>query len=99
MARLPSFSCDFTVIEVLPNRITQVKSQEKDGYRAIQVTYGTRRPQLYSKALAGHYAKANVAPGKALIEFRLTGADKTELRSEERRVGKEGRSGRGAEPG
>ena len=70
-----------TVIEVLPNRITQVKSQERDGYRAIQVTYGTRRPQLYSKALAGHYAKANVAPGKALIEFRLTDGDKTELQA------------------
>src|SRR5207244_1360547 len=70
-----------TVIEVLPNRITQVKSQEKDGYRAVQVTYGTRRPQLYSKALAGHYAKANVAPGKALIEFRLTDTDKTELQA------------------
>src|SRR2546421_12326843 len=70
-----------TVIEVLPNRITQVKSQEKDGYRAIQVTYGTRRPQLYSKALAGHYAKANVAPGKALIEFRLTDSDKAELQA------------------
>src|SRR5437868_9333211 len=45
--------------------------------------YTTLFRSLYSKALAGHYAKANVAPGKALIEFRLTGADKTELRSEE----------------
>ena len=52
-----------TVIEVLPNRVTQVKSEEHDGYRAVQVTYGTRRPQLLSKAVAGHYAKANVAPG------------------------------------
>ena len=46
-----------TVIEVLPNRVTQVKSQDKDGYRAVQVTYGTRRPQLYSKAVTGHYAQ------------------------------------------
>jgi large subunit ribosomal protein L3 len=68
-----------TVIEVLPNRVTQVKAQDKDGYRAVQVTYGVRRPQLYSKALQGHYARANVAPGKALVEFRLTAADKTEL--------------------
>src|SRR5207302_1777483 len=68
-----------TVIEVLPNRVTQVKAQDKNGYRAVQVTYGTRRPQLYSKAVAGHYARANVAPGKALVEFRLTAADKTEL--------------------
>ena len=68
-----------TVIEVLPNRVTQVKSQDKDGYRAVQVTYGTRRPQLYSKAVDGHYAKANVAPGRALVEFRLSETDKTEL--------------------
>ena len=68
-----------TVIEVLPNRVTQVKAQDKNGYRAVQVTYGTRRPQLYSKAVAGHYARANVAPGRALVEFRLTAADKTDL--------------------
>ena len=52
-----------TVIEVLPNRVTQVKSADKDGYRAVQVTYGERRPQLLSKAVAGHFAKASVAPG------------------------------------
>jgi large subunit ribosomal protein L3 len=70
-----------TVIEVLPNRVTQVKSQDKDGYRAVQVTYGTRRPQLYSKAVAGHYAKANVAPGKALVEFRLGTNETSELKT------------------
>src|SRR5215475_12945081 len=68
-----------TVIEVLPNRVTQVKSQDKDGYRAVQVTYGARRPQLYSKAVTGHYAKANVAPGKSLVEFRLVGNEKGEI--------------------
>jgi large subunit ribosomal protein L3 len=68
-----------TVIEVLPNRVTQVKSEDKDGYRAVQLTFGTRRPQLYSKALNGHYAKAAVAPGRSLVEFRLTAADKAEL--------------------
>jgi large subunit ribosomal protein L3 len=56
-----------------------VKAQDKDGYRAVQVTYGTRRPSLLSKAVAGHYARANVAPGKALVEFRLTAADKDEF--------------------
>lgn len=70
-----------TVIEVLPNRVTQVKAQDKDGYRAVQVTYGTRRPQLYSKAVTGHYAKANVAPGRTLVEFRLPDADKTEWKA------------------
>ena len=69
-----------TVIEVLPNRVTQVKSQDKEGYRAVQVTYGTRRPQLYSKAVTGHYAKANVAPGQALVEFRLADGDKVDLK-------------------
>jgi large subunit ribosomal protein L3 len=70
-----------TVIEVLPNRITQVKTQDKDGYRAVQVTYGTRRPQLYSKSVTGHYARANVAPGRALVEFRLTDGDQSELKA------------------
>lgn len=68
-----------TVVEVLPNRVTQVKSQEKDGYRAVQVTYGTRRPQLYSSALRGHYAAANVAPGRSLVEFRLADGEQSEL--------------------
>ena len=68
-----------TVIEVLPNRVTQVRSQDKDGYRAVQVTYGTRRPQLYSKAVIGHFAKANVAPGLGLVEFRLADGDKIDL--------------------
>src|SRR3569833_868988 len=71
-----------TVIEVLPNRVTQVKTQEKDGYRAVQVTYGARRPQLYSKAVSGHYAKANVAPGKALVEFRLAPTDKADFQAD-----------------
>ena len=69
-----------TVIEVLPNRVTQVKSQDKEGYRAVQVTFGTRRPQLYSKAVTGHYAKANVAPGEALVEFRLADGDQIDLK-------------------
>jgi large subunit ribosomal protein L3 len=70
-----------TVIEVLPNRVTQVKSQDKDGYRAVQVTYGARRPQLYSKAVTGHYAKANVAPGKSLVEFRVAANEGADLKA------------------
>ena len=49
-------SIPVTVIEVLPNRVTQVKTTDKDGYRAVQVTYGSRRPQLISEAAAGHFA-------------------------------------------
>jgi large subunit ribosomal protein L3 len=70
-----------TVVEVLPNRVTQVKSVEKDGYRAVQVTYGERRPSLVSKAAAGHYAKANVAPGRALVEFRLGEKEGADLKA------------------
>ena len=70
-----------TVVEVLPNRVTQVKSVEKDGYRAIQVTYGQRRQQLLSKAVAGHYAKASVAAGRALVEFRLTEKEGADLKA------------------
>src|SRR5664279_4474916 len=72
-------SVPVTVVEVLPNRVTQVKTTERDGYRAVQVTYGARRPQLLSKAVAGHYAKANVAPGRALLEFRLVAGDGADL--------------------
>jgi large subunit ribosomal protein L3 len=74
-------SVPVTVVEVLPNRVTQVKTTEKDGYRAVQVTYGERRPQLLSKAVAGHYASAQVAPGKALIEFRLGTKDGADLKA------------------
>jgi large subunit ribosomal protein L3 len=60
-----------TVVEVLSNRVTQVKSPEKDGYRAVQVSFGVKRPQLLTKAVAGHFAKANAAPGRGLVEFRV----------------------------
>ncbi|OGI43594.1 MAG: 50S ribosomal protein L3 [Candidatus Muproteobacteria bacterium RBG_16_64_11] len=60
-----------TVFEVGPNRIAQVKTADNDGYRAVQVTIGTRRPSRVTKPLAGHFAKANVAAGRGLWEFRL----------------------------
>ena len=66
-------SVPVTVIEAQPNRITQVKTLPKDGYSALQVTVGNRRPGRVTKAQAGHYAKANVEPGRGLWEFRLTG--------------------------
>jgi len=70
-----------TVVEVLPNRVTQVKSVDKDGYRAVQVTYGERRQSLLSKAAAGHFGKASVAPGKALVEFRLGEKEGTDVKA------------------
>jgi large subunit ribosomal protein L3 len=67
-----------TVIEALPNRIVQVKDSKSDGYRAIQVTFGTRRASRLSKPVAGHYAKPGVLAGAKTVEFRLAegeGAD------------------------
>lgn len=60
-----------TVLEVSGNRVVQAKSQATDGYAAVQITAGERRADRLSKALAGKYAKANVAPGRVLKEFRL----------------------------
>ena len=60
-----------TVVEALPNRVSQMKTDETDGYRAVQVTVGSRRPSRVSKALAGHFAKASVAAGSTSREFRL----------------------------
>lgn len=64
-------SIPVTVIEVLPNRITQIKTVENDGYTAIQVTTGSKKASKLTKAEAGHFAKANVEPGVELREFRI----------------------------
>ncbi len=64
-----------TVIEALPNRVTQVKSVESDGYRALQLAFGSRKASHLSKPLAGHYAKVKVAPGEAKAEFRLAAGE------------------------
>lgn len=63
-------SIPVTVIEVDPNRITQVKSVEADGYDAVQVTVGSRRASRVNKSAAGHYAKANTEAGRGLWELR-----------------------------
>lgn len=70
-------SVPVTVIEVSPNRVTQVRSLEKDGYAAIQVTSGERKAKHLTKAEAGHFAKAGVAAGKGLVEFRLAEGDES----------------------
>lgn len=72
-------SVPVTVIEVQPNRVTQVKTDEADGYRAIQVTTGVRRPTRVRKPAAGHFAKAGVEAGRGLWEFRLDGDEGAEL--------------------
>ena len=68
-------SIPVTLIEATPNRITQVKTVENDGYTAIQVTTGTKRAALVNKPQAGHYAKAKVEAGRGLWEFRVDGKD------------------------
>jgi len=72
-------SIPVTVIVVEPNRVTQVKTQETDGYRALQVTSGSRRSSLVSKPAAGHFAKAGVEAGRGLWEFRLGDGDGDEI--------------------
>ncbi|WP_018693984.1 50S ribosomal protein L3 [Algicola sagamiensis] len=64
-------SIPVTVIEATPNRVTQIRSNEKDGYRALQVTTGTKKANRVNKADAGHFAKAGVEAGRGLWEFRL----------------------------
>ena len=64
-------SIPVTVIEVDPNRITQVKTEERDGYTAVQVTTGTRKAQRVTKPMAGHCAKAGSLAGRGTWEFRL----------------------------
>ena len=64
-------SIPVTVVEVEPNRVTQVKSQDADGYNAIQITVGERRVNRVSKPMAGHFAKANTPAGRRVCEFRL----------------------------
>jgi large subunit ribosomal protein L3 len=60
-----------TVLDVSDNRVTQIKTAEKDGYAAVQVAFGKRRATRVNKALAGHLAKAAVEAGQVLKEFRL----------------------------
>ena len=68
-------SVPVTVVEVVPNRVTQIKEQDTDGYRAIQVTTGNRKASKVSKPEAGHFAAAGVEAGTGLWEFRLDGSD------------------------
>ena len=68
-------SVPVTLIEATPNRITQVKTVETDGYTAVQVTTGTKRAALVTKPLAGHFAKAKVEAGRGLWEFRVDAKD------------------------
>jgi large subunit ribosomal protein L3 len=71
-------SIPVTVIEAQPNRITQVKTVETDGYRALQVAAGSRKASRVSKPAAGHFAAAKVEAGDLLTEFRVADGDEAE---------------------
>ena len=70
-----------TVIECTPNRVTQVKTVENDGYRAVQVAVGEQKVSRLSKAEAGHYKKAGVAAGRGMWEIRLDETESADLQA------------------
>lgn len=72
-------SIPVTVIEVLPNRVTRLKSLETDGYRAVQVTTGAAKANRINKARAGEFRKAGLESGRGLWEFRLGEAEGEDL--------------------
>ncbi len=72
-------SVPVTVLQIDSNRVTQVKSIEVDGYRAIQVAAGEKKASKVNKAMAGHYAAANVTAGRGLWEFRLEDGEGSEF--------------------
>ena len=71
-----------TVVRVEPMRVVQIKTAERDGYSALQVTYGHRDAKKLNQPTAGHYAKAGVQPGKRLVELRLDSVDGFEVGQE-----------------
>ena len=72
-------SIPVTAITVEPNTITQIKTLDKDGYKAVQLSYGHKKEAKVSKAILGHYKKSSVEPGKGLVEFRLNDSEIEEL--------------------
>lgn len=65
-------SIPITVVSVKDNRVTQIKTKTVDGYSAVQVTYGYKKPNRINKPTKGHFAKASIEAGKQLIEFPLS---------------------------
>lgn len=72
-------SVPVTIIQVLPNRVMRVKTEESDGYSALQVTTGSVKPQRISKVVAGQYAAVSTEPGEGMFEFRIDGDDLGEI--------------------
>ncbi len=74
-------SIPVTVLDMAANRVTQIKTLEADGYSAVQVTFGTKKASRVNKAEAGHFAKAGVEAGLALVEFRIPADKAAELKA------------------
>ena len=74
-------SVPVTVLEMTPNRVTQLKSEDTDGYTAVQVTFGQEKANRVSKAEAGHFAKAGVEAGRGLVEFAVSAEKLAELQA------------------
>ena len=72
-------STPVTVLQIDSNRVTQVKSLDNDGYRAIQIAVGDKKSSKVNKSMAGHYAAANVTAGRGLWEFRLAEGEGEDL--------------------
>ena len=72
-------SIPVTVIEAGPNKVTQVKTADNDGYSALQVTFGHKRSSLVNKPMAGHYAKADSEAGEGLWELRLNDEESADV--------------------
>jgi large subunit ribosomal protein L3 len=71
-----------TVLRVEPARVVQVKTNDRDGYNALQVTYGSKKAEKLTKPEAGHFAAANVEPGRRVVELRLESVDGFEVGQE-----------------
>ncbi len=74
-------SIPVTVLDVSDNRVTQIKTEDTDGYAAVQVTFGSRRASRVNKAAAGHLAKAGVEAGTVLKEFRVDAAGLADVKA------------------
>jgi len=74
-------SLPVTVLDVSNNRVTQIKTADTDGYTAVQVAFGARRPSRVTKAAAGHYAKAGVEAGSVLKEFTVSAEEAASLKA------------------
>ena len=74
-------SVPVTVLEMTPNRVTQLKSEDADGYTAVQVTFGQKKANRVNKAEAGHFSKAGVEAGRGLVEFAVSAEKSAELQA------------------